>query len=234
MVCRRDDWAFLPPGTVGGVPCAGVAAPNVTSTGGAGPDPHQVALAMWDQMAMPNLQLDFNPRRGMVAVPTWFWVDGYDGAVLPLSNTLHFSEQRCSRTTDPTTGEARQACSSIPHSLTVVVRAWPRLYTWDFGDGGPGEQLGCGAVAACPIGLGRPFTDVQSPSPIAHAYQWSSLGINGAADAYTVRLVITFGAQFQFSRDGAPMSGWQELGDRALTWTAAHQVQEAQSVLAAQ
>ena len=115
-------------------------------------------------------------------------------------------------------------------TLTVEVRAWPRVYHWQFGDAGEQSVL-CPTISACTAGLGRAYTDPRTPSPIRHAYGWSSLNVNGAADAYTVGLTITFGAQYRFSLNGESMSGWQDLPDRELGWSASHRVQEAQAVL---
>ena len=77
----------------------------------------------------------------------------------------------------------------------------------------------------------QPYTEQRAASPIAHVYRLSSLGQGGVADAYTVQLGITFGAEYRFSTNGASASGWQSLGDRGLSWSASHQVREAQAVL---
>jgi hypothetical protein len=234
IFCRRDDYAFLPLGALAGIPCDSASTGTTT-------DPRQIALAMFDQMAMPSLRLDMNPRLGMVAVPTWFWVEGYDGDVIPLTDNLLLTHEECQRVVNrDATGRVlldpdgaprtHLDCRTISDTLSVEVRVWPRAFQWSFGDD-RGKTVPCPDVAACPAGLGQPFTDPHSPSPIAHAYQWSSLGINGAADAYTVGLGITFGAQYRFSTNGSSPSGWQTLGDRALTWSASHQVREAQAVL---
>ena len=79
--------------------------------------------------------------------------------------------------------------------------------------------------------LGVPYVDAVHESPIQHPYVWSSLGINGGADAYKIKLAITFGAQFRYSINGRDQGGWQGLQPRSLEWTAMHQVQEAQAVL---
>src|SRR5207253_2067436 len=81
IYCRRDDYAFLPPQAISGIPCDNISSGDST-------DPSRVARAQWDHMELPSLQLRFNPRLGMVAVPTWFWVDGYGGDVIRRDNTL--------------------------------------------------------------------------------------------------------------------------------------------------
>jgi hypothetical protein len=114
--------------------------------------------------------------------------------------------------------------------MTVQVRAWPRAFHWSFGDNND-QTVACPDLSTCGSGIGHPFVDPREPSPIAHTYHWSSLGANGANDAYAVGLVITFGAQFRFSINGHSDSGWQSLADRSLAWSALHRVQEAQAVL---
>jgi hypothetical protein len=123
-----------------------------------------------------------------------------------------------------------RVCKTISDTMTLEVRVWPRTFVWDFGDS-HGQTIQCPDIAACRDGVGLPFTDPRTPSPIAHPYQWSSFGANGDADAYSIRLGITFGAQYRFSMNGGSTSGWQGLGDRDVAWSATHQVQEAQAVL---
>jgi hypothetical protein len=196
---------------------------------------------MFDHLDMPSLRLNMNPRRGMVAVPTWFWVEGYNGDVIPLENTLTVTHRECRWVVEggadgfPVLDDngapiSRRECQIISDSLTVEVRVWPKTFVWSFGDE-HGQTIPCRDIAACPQGIGLPYVNARTPSPIAHTYTWSSLGANGAADAYTIGLEITFGAQHRFSTNGVSSSGWESLGDRSLGWTESHQVQEAQAVL---
>jgi hypothetical protein len=234
VFCRRDDHAFLPPQAQAGLPCG-------TVTTGSTVDPQQVARQMFDELALPSLRLEMNPRLGMVAVPTWFWVEGYDGSLIPLRDNLVLTHQECGNVADrDDNGAAKlddggapithRACKTITDTLSVEVHAWPRAYEWSFGDA-RSKTIRCVEIAACPQGIGLAYTGPSNPSPIAHAYQWSSLGVNGSADVYTVGLDITFGAQYRFSMNGASPSGWQTLDDRNLAWSADHRVQEAQAVL---
>src|SRR5438105_6615756 len=193
--CRRDDYAFLPAGATAGISCD-------TSSKSNSPDPRDIARSMFDRLDMPWLRLGMNPRLGMVAVPTWFWVEGYDGGGIPVTDNLVLSHDECRQVADrnaegdlvldgdgaPVT---HRECQTITDTLTVELRVWPRAYQWTFGDK-HGTSIPCPDIAACTAGLGTAYTDPHSPSPIAHAYRWSSLGINGAADAYTIRLGITF------------------------------------------
>jgi hypothetical protein len=232
--CWHDDHAFLPAGASAGLPC------GTTSTGTT-VDPGQVARAMFDHLDLPDLTIGMNPRLGMVAVPTWFWVEGYSGGVVPLTDNLVVTHQECSIAPDRDASGApmldaagapstHRDCRTLTDTVTVQVRAWPRTFHWDFGDDHD-QMVRCPDLDVCSAGMGIPFTHAQVPSPIAHAYRWSSLGINGEADAYSIGLGITFAAQFRFSINGRSASGWQDLGERGLAWSATHRVQEAQAVL---
>ena len=234
LFCRRDDHPFLPSGATAGISCE-------SKSTGSMPDPRQVARSMFDRLDLPSLRLGMNPRLGMVNLSTWFWVEGYDGMLIPLTDNLVLTHDECQQVVErdadgnvaldsdgaPVT---HRECRTISDTLTVDVRAWPRAFDWSFGDN-HGKLVPCPDQAGCPGGVGRPYTDPYTASPIAHAYHWSSLGINGDADAYTVGLTITFGAEYRFSINGASASGWASLRDRELTWTASHRVQEAQAVL---
>ncbi len=232
--CRRDDWAFLPAGSNGGLPCT-------TTTRGASVDPGAVARELFGALSLPSLRLDMNPRLGLVAVPTWFWVEGYSGQVIPLSKTLTIPREQCTLVVDRdargdpllnSSGDpvVHQRCTTTFETIGVEVRAWPAVYHWDFGDRKEQTVL-CHGVGACTAGLGRAYTDPHTPSPIQHAYRLSSLGQQGLVDAYGVQLGITFSAEYRFSRNGNVLGGWQGLPDRELSWAADHKVQEAQAIL---
>jgi hypothetical protein len=233
IYCRRDDYMFLPPTSVGGLPCADVASQDRI-------DPLALALEMEAQLPPPDLRIGMNPARGMVAVPTWFWVDGYDGGVLSQSEQVLESHEECHLVANrDETGHAvlgsegrpqtHQDCTVKSSTFTIDVRLWPGRFAWDFGDS-HGREVACPGMGDCGDALGQPFMDLAHPSPVQHPYRFSSLGINGAQDAYTIRLGVTFNADYRVSVDGAG-GGWRALPGRVLTWTANHQVQEAQAVL---
>jgi hypothetical protein len=81
-------------------------------------DPVTVAQELRDQVPIPEMTISANPDTGLVALPSWFWVDGYDGTPITASNTLG--------------------------GLTVEVEITPQEYYWDFGDGGSLETLSLG------------------------------------------------------------------------------------------
>jgi hypothetical protein len=189
----------------------------------------------------PDLRIGMNPAKGLVNVPTWFWVEGYDGGSLSQSEAVLEEHKICHyvpvRGADgmPLLDEngrprLREDCRIENTTFVVDVRLLPRHYAWDFGDR-HGQDIGCGGEGSCGDALGTPFVDVAHPSPIQHPYRWSSLGVNGPADAYLIQLAITFGAEYRVSVNGHDQGGWRSLPERTLNWSANHQVQEAQAIL---
>lgn len=74
-----------------------------------GVDPATYAASMADTIPLPTISVAANPGVGLVAMESWFWMDGYDGA--PLSEVRSLG-------------------------LTVVeVQITPESYRWLFGDG---------------------------------------------------------------------------------------------------
>jgi hypothetical protein len=72
-------------------------------------DPVSIAAELRDHLSVPNMAISANPGTGLVALPSWFWIDGYDGAPISSSDTLG--------------------------GVTVEVQIVPQRYTWNFGDG---------------------------------------------------------------------------------------------------
>ena len=92
------------------VPDSAPGEPAVVVTGGDPPvDPAVLAASLLDTMPLPPIALGANPEVGLVAVPTWYWVEGYDGQPLAASRTLG--------------------------AITVDVEVEPEWYLWTFGDG---------------------------------------------------------------------------------------------------
>jgi hypothetical protein len=76
---------------------------------GAAVDPVAVAANLLDQVPVPTIKIGVNPAPGLVALPSWFWIEGYDGAPITISRSLA--------------------------SVTVEVQITPTSYRWSFGDG---------------------------------------------------------------------------------------------------
>lgn len=81
-------------------------------------DPVSVAQELRDQIPIPEMTISANPDTGLVALPSWFWIDGYDGTPITASSSLG--------------------------GVTVEVEITPQEYRWDFGDGGALETLSPG------------------------------------------------------------------------------------------
>jgi hypothetical protein len=224
---------FLPPNALGGLPCLSV--PSEAAF-----DQRPLALRMAAELPPPDLRIGMNPAKGMVAVPTWFWVEGYDGGTLAQTETVVEAHQHCHLVVERDADgqlvldeslrpRTRRDCTVESTTFVVEVRLWPNHFAWDFGDD-HGRDIPCRGQGDCGDALGLPYIDPRHPSPIQHPYRWTSLGVNGLEDAYTIRLGITFAAEYRVSVDGRG-GGWQRLPERVLTWTARHQVQQAQAVL---
>ena len=72
-------------------------------------DPVALAASVLDSVPLPPIEVGVSPGVGLVALPSWFWIEGYDGA--------------------PLTGERTLG------AVTVEVEIMPDRYRWDFGDG---------------------------------------------------------------------------------------------------
>lgn len=104
VVC--DDGFFA----VVWIPRSAAASGNVTVVVGSGAvDPVVVAMELLNQLPIPELSIRANPSTGLVALESWFWVDGYGGEPISSSDTLA--------------------------STTVEVQVQPVTYRWSFGDG---------------------------------------------------------------------------------------------------
>jgi hypothetical protein len=233
IFCRRDDYMFVPPTSLGGLPCASVSRDDHIN-------PHELALQMEAQLPPPDLRIGMNPAKGMVNVPTWFWVEGYDGGTLSESETVLEAHEKCHFVVLRDAGgvpaldvdgrpRTNRECTVETTTFTIDVKLWPSHFVWDFGDK-HFNNISCAGQGDCGTALGVPFVDSAHPSPVQHPYTWSSLGVNGDQDAYTIKLGITFGAQYRVAVNGSS-GGWSSLPERVLGWTATHKVQEAQAVL---
>jgi hypothetical protein len=102
------------------VPTDAPAAPDIVV--GAPPipavDPVAVQASVLGIVPLPPIKVGANPNVGLVAMPAWFWVDGYDGSTLRGSRTLGL--------------------------ITIEVEITPTGYRWTFGDGATLETLSLG------------------------------------------------------------------------------------------
>lgn len=91
---------------------------QVIVSDGATIDPISVAMELLNHLPIPDIAIEANPSTGLVALPSWFWIDGYDGS--PISSS-----------------------DSLP-GVTVDVEVEPLVYRWSFGDGTTAETTSLG------------------------------------------------------------------------------------------
>ena len=171
-------------------------------------DPREVALDALGHQPLPGVQIRMNPALGLVAMPAWFWVEGYDGSSFGTSRTVEVPPEVGPEVPDtlvPADDPRRQGSS-----FTVEVRLWPTSYAWSFGDGGGIESQSLG-------------TAYPAPSEIQHTYEYSSLHFPGG---FPVRLTVDFAAEFRVN-GGAP----EDLPTIRTTYESGYRVQELQPVL---
>jgi hypothetical protein len=193
------QWSAMPQAAAGGV--AAVA----TST-----NPRDVAVSILRQVPLPSLDIRMNPSLGLVAVPGWFWVEGYDGQPFGTTQTVRLPPEvgpGVPIDVVPASDPRRR-----PSSYTVQVRVSPSRYDWSFGDG----------MTVTTQSLGKAYP---AESDIKHVYEYSSLRHPGG---FPVRLAVEFAAQYRVN--GGPA---EVLPPVRRTYEASYRVQEAQSVLAA-
>jgi len=170
--------------------------------------PREIAVDILEHVSLPGAELRANPAVGLVAMPAWFWVEGYDGRPFGSQRTVDI----------PAEVESDVPLSVVPagdprrrqSTLSVAVRIWPVRYEWDLGDG----------TQMTTHSLGRAYPQ---ESDVRHTYERSSLG---RAGGYTVRLTIEFASEFSVN-GGAP----QPLAVTRRAYETAYRVQEIQSVL---
>lgn len=165
-----------------------------------------VALELRDEIRLPDMQIKANPGLGVVALPSWFWVEGYRGETLGASRAVTIPREACS-----TDAVGVQTCVDASINFTVEVRVSPSRYEWAFGDGG--------SLATRSLGQAYP-----NESDIQHRYEFSS---RGATEGFPLVLRATFAAEF--SVNGAS----EALPPVGRTYEARHQVREVQSILLA-
>ncbi len=181
---------------------------TVVSGNGGSTDPRQVALDALGHVPLPNIQLRMNPALGLVAMPGWFWVEGYDGSSFGTSRTVNIPPEVGSEV--PTSVVPANDSRRQGSSFTVDVRIWPTRYEWSFGDG----------ASVVNLSLGKPYP---AQSDIQHTYEYSSLRF---PSGFPVWLTADFAAEFRVN-GGAP----QGLPTIRRTYASGYRVQEVQPVL---
>ena len=208
----------VPGGTGGttGVPATGGASGAGGPGGSGGPGstvvipPREIAIDILEHVPLPGASVRASPGVGLVALPAWFWVEGYDGRPFGSQRVVDVPAEIGADV--PFSVVPAADPRRWPSTLSIEVRIWPTRYEWEFGDG---SRLTTSS-------LGRPFPQ---ESDVRHTYVRSSLGRPGG---YAVRLAIEFASEF--SVNGGPP---QPLAATQRTYETVYGVQEIQSVLAA-
>ena len=171
-------------------------------------DPRNLALDILKHVPLPNARLRANPGLGLVALPAWFWVEGYDGKPFGASQVVDIPPEVGSDTPESavTLDDPRRQSTSV----VVEVRVQPSRYEWSFGDG----------KALVTQSLGQPYP---KESDVKHTYQYSSLRF---PSGFPLRLTFEFSAEYQVN--GGPP---QVLPPITRVYEATYQVQEIQPVL---
>ena len=116
--------------------------------------------------------------------------------------------------------------------ITVTVDFSPAEFAWDFGDGlQPGSHASFGDLK----GMGQPYVDPLTPSPVAHDYSESSLKVFDQG-GFPIHLSVTWSATptWHFTSDlGDNASGTRTFGARVGQYAVRHQVRESQPVIVA-
>lgn len=163
------------------------------------------------RIGLPGIQIVIDPDIGLVGLPEWGRLAGYDGRDLVASRTV----------TIPPAAGPQVPLALVPagdprrqgQQFTVRVKLSPTGYTWDFGDG---------SAALTTTSLGVPYPQAGA---IRHTYERSS---RGQPDGFAIAVTAHFAAAFQV--DGG---GWQGLPPVDRTYRRTQVVQQIQTVLVA-
>ena len=178
------------------------------STSRAAIAPRVFVADLLEDVPLPSVKVRMNPDLGLVAMPTWFWVEGYDGRVFGISRQINIPAE----IGDDVPGDdvPRDDPRRRPTSVTIVVTVGPSRYEWSFGDG----------TRIVTRSLGKPYPQA---SDVKHTYEHSSLRAPGG---FAVGLTIEFAAEYRVNGGAA-----QALPPIRQTYESSYRVQEIQPVL---
>lgn len=203
----------LPGGGTGG-PATGQGAPGVPIPAPCPPPPAPPPLpdpaivAQGVALPWPALTIRAQPFPiGLTGLPTWFWLEGYNGQPLTGSRTVQVAGLPNRQAGCPGGAGAAE---------DVAVEAVPVVYAWRFGD-----ELATSRLTTS--GLGVPYP--QQNGAITHQYEDTSRG-SGNPNGFAVQLDAHFHLRFR-SGNGS----WQALLDVDRQATLRYPVQEAYPVI---
>jgi hypothetical protein len=178
--------------------------------GGGGRDPRDVALDILAHVPLPDIKVRMSPALGLVALPSWYWVEGYDGQPFGASRTIDIPPEVSAQV--PFTEVPADDPRRNGRSFTVEVQLEGTRYDWNFGDG----------AGLTTHSLGTPYP---AESDLKHTYEFSSLR---HAEGFPIRVTAEYSAAFRV--DGG---SWQGLRTVRRTYGGSFRVQEIQTVLVA-
>jgi hypothetical protein len=219
---------------------------------------NQIGHELDGDAPLPAIQVRANPDPGITGIPTWFWVDPatYGGqtftasASVPVGWTLYWDEiiHHHDVSSAPCSDDPSQQCTTthdwdetVTHHeehqdwITVTVEFSPAQFAWDFGDDLVARRDDSHASFDTLKGMGQPYINPHTPSPVAHNYRESSFKVFDQG-GFPIQLSVTWSATatWHFTSDlGDNISGTRTFGARANQYTLRHQVRESQPVLVA-
>jgi hypothetical protein len=219
---------------------------------------NQIGRELDGDAPLPGIQINANPDPGITGIPTWFWVNraSYAGQTFSASNAiavpwmLYWDEivHHHDVSTSPCENDPSRQCTTthdwdetVTHHeehqdlITVTVDFSPVQFAWDFGDDTQNRRSESHAAFGDVKGMGQPYVDPHTPSPVAHNYSESSLNFFDQG-GFPIQLSVTWSATatWHFTSDlGDNASGTRTFGARVGQYSARHQVRESQPVLIA-
>jgi hypothetical protein len=161
-----------------------------------------------EELPLPAANVRMNPDLGLVAVPTWFWVEGYNGRAFGVSRQINIPAAIGDDV--PVEDVPRDDPRRRSTSMSIAVTVRPSRYEWSFGDGS----------RIVTKTLGKPYPRA---SDVKHTYEVSSLR---SPSGFTVGLTIEFAAEYRINGGAA-----QALPQIRRSYESNYRVQEIQPVL---
>jgi hypothetical protein len=210
-------------------------APGSAQTGEDSSSLEGEAIARIKLVPWPDLVIESNPIKAIVAVPTYYWIRTYDGSPRRANPKVTIQEgETCHDLLDEDGNPVGRTC--VPNMVTyaMTITATPTNYLWSWDDVRQDPHywrwLGTNDLPPMPnpTGLGIPFVPPQYPeSPVVHVYQDSSY--YQEPTGYTVKLTLTYDLTWAASGPGGRHQGGS-LGQWEQTASVHQHVMEIQVV----